>query len=155
MSSMQAHLFVFETKAQRNGFCFASPEVRRRERWLCRRRKSLNLLGAPKKLRFFGGGDPWESRTPVCGVRGRRLDHLTNGPIVASSLPAPNRAGKLTFPVTNLRLWESLLPKTNLRLFLFRARFPAPSKPNNVTSQAKPPAFFRKGQALGLLVSVS
>ena len=25
-------------------------------------------------------GDPWESRTPVCGVRGRRLDHLTNGP---------------------------------------------------------------------------
>ena len=26
------------------------------------------------------GGDPWESRTPVCGVRGRRLDHLTNGP---------------------------------------------------------------------------
>ena len=77
-------------------------------------------MGAPKKLRFFGGGDPWESRTPVCGVRGRRLDHLTNGPIVASSLPAPNRAGKLTFPVTNLRLWESLLPKTNLRLFLLR-----------------------------------
>ena len=27
-----------------------------------------------------GSGDPWESRTPVCGVRGRRLDHLTNGP---------------------------------------------------------------------------
>ena len=27
------------------------------------------------------GGDPWESRTPVCGVRGRRLDHLTNGPV--------------------------------------------------------------------------
>ncbi len=25
-------------------------------------------------------GDPWESRTPVCGVRGRRLNHLTNGP---------------------------------------------------------------------------
>ena len=24
--------------------------------------------------------DPWESRTPVYGVRGRRLDHLTNGP---------------------------------------------------------------------------
>ena len=31
-------------------------------------------------------GDPWESRTPVCGVRGRRLDHLTNGP---SSRQAP------------------------------------------------------------------
>ena len=27
-------------------------------------------------------GDPWESRTPVYGVRGRRLDHLTNGPLV-------------------------------------------------------------------------
>ena len=25
-------------------------------------------------------GDPWESRTPVWGVRGPRLDHLTNGP---------------------------------------------------------------------------
>ena len=25
-------------------------------------------------------GDPWENRTPVCGVRGRRLDRLTNGP---------------------------------------------------------------------------
>ena len=25
-------------------------------------------------------GDPYESRTRVCGVRGRRLDHLTNGP---------------------------------------------------------------------------
>ena len=94
MSSMQAHHFVSETKAQRSGFCFASPEVRRRERWLCRRRKSLNLLGAPKKLRFFGGGDPWESRTPVCGVRGRRLDHLTNGP---SSSQSPIFPG-LRFP---------------------------------------------------------
>ena len=27
-------------------------------------------------------GDPWESRTPVWGVRGPRLDHLTNGPLV-------------------------------------------------------------------------
>ncbi len=25
-------------------------------------------------------GDPWENRTPVCGVRGRRLSRLTNGP---------------------------------------------------------------------------
>ena len=37
------------------------------------------------------GGDPWESRTPVCGVRGRRLDHLTNGPWCAfrDSNPGP------------------------------------------------------------------
>ena len=25
-------------------------------------------------------GDPWENRTPVYGVRGRRLSRLTNGP---------------------------------------------------------------------------
>ncbi len=35
-------------------------------------------------------GDPWESRTPVCGVRGRRLDHLTNGPFW-SALTDSNR----------------------------------------------------------------
>ena len=35
----------------------------------------------------FRRGDPWENRTPVCGVRGRRLDRLTNGPhLTASSL---------------------------------------------------------------------
>ena len=39
----------------------------------------------------FRRGDPWENRTPVCGVRGRRLDRLTNGPhLTASSLyPGP------------------------------------------------------------------
>ena len=31
-------------------------------------------------------GDPWESRTPVWGVRGPRLDHLTNGPRVRRNL---------------------------------------------------------------------
>ena len=35
-------------------------------------------------------GDPWESRTPVCGVRGRRLDHLTNGPFCVASLGSPS-----------------------------------------------------------------
>ena len=34
----------------------------------------------------LNNGDPWESRTPVCGVRGRRLDHLTNGPFCVASL---------------------------------------------------------------------
>ena len=33
-------------------------------------------------------GDPWENRTPVCGVRGRRLDRLTNGP-EKEKVPAP------------------------------------------------------------------
>ena len=39
---------------------------------------------------FQGLGDPWESRTPVWGVRGPRLDHLTNGPFVPR-LPAPSK----------------------------------------------------------------
>ena len=29
---------------------------------------------------YENSGDPWENRTPVYGVRGRRLDRLTNGP---------------------------------------------------------------------------
>ena len=35
----------------------------------------LHLIQRCKK-----NGDPWENRTPVYGVRGRRLDRLTNGP---------------------------------------------------------------------------
>ena len=31
------------------------------------------------KIKF---GDPWGNRTPVCGVRGRRLNRLTNGPFL-------------------------------------------------------------------------
>ena len=43
----------------------------------------LTALAAKTNINFSKkGGDPWESRTPVCGVRGRRLDHLTNGPLV-------------------------------------------------------------------------
>ena len=34
-------------------------------------------------------GDPWESRTPDCGVRGHRLDHLTNGPNKAMGSDVP------------------------------------------------------------------
>ena len=46
------------------------------------------------------GGDPWESRTPVCGVRGRRLNHLTNGPFLrrrVSSLRAPSKLNNVNF----------------------------------------------------------
>ena len=35
--------------------------------------------GCTKRCRKRNG-DPWENRTPVYGVRGRRLDRLTNGP---------------------------------------------------------------------------
>ena len=34
---------------------------------------------------FFGTGDPYRIRTDVNGVRGRCLNHLTNGPFGAPS----------------------------------------------------------------------
>ena len=41
----------------------------------------LTAFAAKININFLNeDGDPWESRTPVCGVRGRRLDRLTNGP---------------------------------------------------------------------------
>ena len=47
-----------------------------------RKKAEKNRFFFPFRLHRSGllVGDPWESRTPVCGVRGRRLDHLTNGP---------------------------------------------------------------------------
>ncbi len=36
----------------------------------------------------LNGGDPCGNRTHVCGVRGRRLDRLTNGPFPAFFLPS-------------------------------------------------------------------
>ena len=38
---------------------------------------TISLLSTSFLKKF---GDPWENRTPVCGVRGRRLSRLTNGP---------------------------------------------------------------------------
>ena len=38
------------------------------------------LSGCQEKV-----GDPWGNRTPVCGVRGRRLNRLTNGPFQQTS----------------------------------------------------------------------
>ena len=35
---------------------------------------------APEKASLFGDGDPYRIRTDVNGVRGRCLNHLTNGP---------------------------------------------------------------------------
>ena len=40
---------------------------------------TISLLSTSFLKKF---GDPWENRTPVCGVRGRRLSRLTNGPLV-------------------------------------------------------------------------
>ena len=40
------------------------------------------LLFAVPQPAFFGTGDPYRIRTDVNGVRGRCLNHLTNGPLV-------------------------------------------------------------------------
>ena len=40
--------------------------------------------GAPEKALLFWDGDPYRIRTDVNGVRGRCLNHLTNGPCLAS-----------------------------------------------------------------------
>ena len=38
----------------------------------------------PEKALLFWDGDPYRIRTDVNGVRGRCLNHLTNGPCLAS-----------------------------------------------------------------------
>ena len=38
----------------------------------------------PEKASLFWDGDPYRIRTDVNGVRGRCLNHLTNGPYLAS-----------------------------------------------------------------------
>ena len=66
----------------------------------CFRICSLCFIPLPPAANLFlFVGDPWGNRTPVCGVRGRRLNRLTNGPF----LPA------LTSPVSLSRhlLWTS------------------------------------------------
>ena len=42
--------------------------------------ESYSILTHSSRLVNCYFGDPWENRTPVCGVRGRRLSRLTNGP---------------------------------------------------------------------------
>ena len=45
------------------------------------RREPAFTLAWKRAIRsLLSNGDPYESRTRVCGVRGRRLNHLTNGP---------------------------------------------------------------------------
>ena len=46
--------------------------------------EELNPSRAPEKASLFWDGDPYRIRTDVNGVRGRCLNHLTNGPCLAS-----------------------------------------------------------------------
>ena len=51
-----------------------------------RRERAFTLAWKRAIRSLLLSGDPYESRTRVCGVRGRRLNHLTNGPCRRSKL---------------------------------------------------------------------
>ena len=51
-----------------------------------RRERAFTLAWKQAIRSLLLSGDPYESRTRVCGVRGRRLNHLTNGPCRRSKL---------------------------------------------------------------------
>ena len=48
-----------------------------------RRERAFTLAWKRAIRSLLLSGDPYESRTRVCGVRGRRLNHLTNGPYLS------------------------------------------------------------------------
>ena len=58
-------------------------------------------------------GDPWENRTPVCGVRGRRLNRLTNGPF----LPDPAKVtDSFASPASQSHALKNMPPASFSRL---------------------------------------
>ena len=57
---VQKKPYIYEKRFRANSLCY-----------------TISLLSTSFLKKF---GDPWENRTPVCGVRGRRLSRLTNGP---------------------------------------------------------------------------
>ena len=61
-----------------------------------RRERAFTLAWKRAIRSLLLSGDPYESRTRVCGVRGRRLNHLTNGPYVTTTLGFP--LGCITHP---------------------------------------------------------
>ena len=60
-------------------------------------------------------GDPWGNRTPVCGVRGRRLNRLTNGPFLPA-LTSP------VFPGTTVDIGLTRYPQRTVPGTPSRAR---------------------------------
>ena len=63
--------FPFEKKVSKENITFFSP-------YRLFNSKYYNRFSRNVKGKFFG--DPYGNRTHVCGVRGRRLNRLTNGP---------------------------------------------------------------------------
>ena len=49
-------------------------------------------INAPKRGKEKQNGDPWENRTPVFAVRGRRLSRLTKGPLWGKPVPNEDRS---------------------------------------------------------------
>ncbi len=48
--------------------------------WLFRGVRSERAISGLNHFAMQNDGDPYGNRTHVCGVRGRRLNRLTNGP---------------------------------------------------------------------------
>ena len=108
-------------------------------------------------------GDPWENRTPVYGVRGRRLSRLTNGPFphtvfIGVQKEVVHHRG--LEPRTHwLRVSCSTIWANGAFRQLFLVSF-ALSAPSKLNSNTRDRSFFRvypnhnSGQALDLLVSV-
>ena len=103
-----------------------------------RRERAFTLAWKRAIHSLLLSGDPYESRTRVCGVRGRRLNHLTNGP---SSSQSPLHF--LQTPVCRpLRSLAPPLPSKPASLsftWVPKGTLCAPSKLNNVIR--KQPAF--------------
>ena len=104
-----------------------------------RRERAFTLAWKRAIRSLLLSGDPYESRTRVCGVRGRRLNHLTNGP---SSSQSPLHF--LQTPVCRpLRSLAPPLPSKPASLgftWVPKGTLCAPSKLNNVIR--KQPAIF-------------
>ena len=77
--------FPFEKKVSKENITFFSP-------YRLPNSKYYNRFPRNVKSKFKTG-DPYGNRTHVCGVRGRRLNRLTNGPCHAS----PVRNARLPF----------------------------------------------------------
>ena len=80
------------------------------------RREPAFTLAWKRAIRsLLSNGDPYESRTRVCGVRGRRLNHLTNGPCRRSKLRILNH------------LTNGPCRRSKLRIFRFHLTAKTPS----------------------------
>ena len=119
---------------------------------------------------YENSGDPWENRTPVYGVRGRRLDRLTNGPrkkkragtylfsqVVSNQVSSAQQSLTSVFGMGTGGTSASSAPAIYAQhISLTYSLYPrdAPSKLNNKLRQIRS-TIKTCGQALDLLVHAS